>query len=233
MSAPPQPGRQLAAGSLRALARWPVKSLGGEWLDRAELTHGGVEGDRRYTVVDLHDGNALTAAEHPRLLTWRATGSAIRDAGGRTWALGDAATCRALSAELGRPVTLRRHPRGQQYYAETVLVTVERSRLELERELDEPVDLRRFRPNLHLDLDCEPFAEVGWTGRTLRVGEATLEFLHPCDRCVIAARDPDTGVKRPQLLRHLDRRHDRLFGIFAAVREVAPVGVGDAARVER
>jgi len=222
----------IASGSLAALARWPVKSLGGEWLDRAQLTRGGVEGDRRYTVIDLQSGGTLSAAEHPQLLTWTAGGSTIRDAEGRRWAFGDAATCRALSAELERTVTLRRHPDGQHYHPGTVLVTVEGSRLEVERELGELIDLRRFRPNLHLQLDCEPFAELGWTGNTLRVGDATLEFLHPCDRCVIAARDPDTGQKRPELLRLLNRRHDLLFGIFAVVREAAAIEVGDAARVE-
>jgi uncharacterized protein YcbX len=49
---------------------------------------------------------------------------------------------------------------------------------------------------------------------------------------VIAARDPDTGHKRPELLRLLNRRHDLLFGIFAAVREAAAVEVGAAVRVD-
>jgi uncharacterized protein YcbX len=44
--------KELASGSLRTLARWPVKSLGGEFLDRADVDHWGISGDRRYTVAD-------------------------------------------------------------------------------------------------------------------------------------------------------------------------------------
>jgi uncharacterized protein len=221
----------VASGRVQALARWPVKSLGGERLEAADLDVSGIIGDRRHTVVEVATGETLTAAETPRLLTWTATDAVVRDSRGREWAPGDAATCRALSAELQRTVTLRAHATGQQYHSGTVLITVESSRRALERELDSPVDLRRFRPNLHLDLDSEPFAELAWTGRHLRIGEAVFDLLHPCDRCVIAARDPETGEKWPELLRHLSRHHELLFGIFAAPRGPARVTTGDRAEI--
>jgi uncharacterized protein len=220
-----------ASGMLRALARWPVKSLGGEYLDAVDLDVGGVAGDRRHTVLDLATGKTLTADTTPRLLRWTATGGALRDPEGREWMTGDAATCRALSGDLRRTVTLRPHTTGQQYHAGTVLITVEASLRALEQELGRRVDLRRFRPNLHLELDSEPFAELAWTGRRLRVGEAEFELLHPCDRCVIAARDPDSGEKWPELLRHLRRRHDLLFGIFAAPLTTAHITTGQPAHI--
>jgi uncharacterized protein YcbX len=48
---------------------------------------------------------------------------------------------------------------------------------------------------------------------------------------VIAARDPDTGEKWPELLRHLSRRHRLLFGIFAAPRTAGRVRAGDQVEV--
>lgn len=224
----------LASGGVRALARWPVKSLGGEFLDAARIDRGGIEGDRRYTVVDLEHGRHLTAAETPRLLRWTAAGGAapvLRDPVGREWHADDAATGRALSADLGRAVKLRQHDTGQQYFAGTVLVTVEASLRALERELGRPVGLRRFRTNLHVELDSEAFDEHRWSGATLQVGAATFELGQPCDRCVIAARDPETGEKDPGLLRHLAGAHDLLFGIFATPLEPAPVSVGAAVEV--
>jgi uncharacterized protein YcbX len=224
----------VASGTLRAIARWPVKALGGEWLDAAEVTLGGIAGDRRYTVVDLERGRPLSAADTPQLLRWSAMGGSpavLRDPSGRRWDAGDAATCRALGSDVGRPVTLRRHNEGQQYFSGTVLVTVEGSLRALERELDRPVDLRRFRTNLHLDLDSAPFEEAHWRGRRLRIGEATFELREPCDRCVIAARDPETGQKWPELLRHLAHEHDLLFGIFAVPIEPVQISVGDAVDV--
>jgi len=221
----------IASGRLRAIARWPVKSLAGEFIDAVDIDDGGVAGDRRYTVVDLVTGDVLTAAETPRLLRWTATGDRINDPYGRQWAPDDAATCRALTADVRRAVTLRSHSTGQQYHSGTVLITVEASLRALEEQLGARVDLRRFRPNLHLDLDSEPFAELAWTGRRLRIGDAHFELQHPCDRCVIAARDPDSGKKWPELLSHLHRHHDLLFGIFARPRQGAHVTTGDTAEI--
>ena len=78
-----------------------------------------------------------------------------------------------------------------------MLITVEASRLALERALGQLVDVRRFRTNLHLALDSDPFAEHAWEGKELSIGAATFDLLHPRERCVIAARDPLTGAKSP------------------------------------
>jgi uncharacterized protein YcbX len=128
-------------------------------------------------------------------------------------------------------VELRRDPLGQQDLAGTVLVTTEASRRMLEAELGEPVDVRRFRTNIHLDLDLEPFAENGLEGVRLRVGGTELELLHPCERCVIPARHPETTRKWPELLRHIFREHDGLFGINARARGAGRIAVGDRAEV--
>jgi len=224
----------LASGMLHTLARWPVKGLGGEYLDAAAVDHQGVGGDRRYTVADLQAQRHLTAAETPRLLQWTAAGApvpAVRDPRGRRWRPDDPALAAALSADLGRPVTVRRHANARQYIPGSVLVTVEASRLALERELGQPVDLRRFRTNLHLELDSEPFAEHAWEGRTLRVGAGTFQLLHPCERCVIASRDPGSGRKWPALMQTLRREHGLLFGMLARPRGSASLALGDRAEI--
>src|SRR3954466_11047898 len=131
------PGTIVARGSLRALARWPVKALGGESLDRAEVDDLGLAGDRRYTVTDPAQDRHLDAAEAPGLLRWTATGAPVpvlRDAGGRRFSADDPEAAAVLGAELSRTVVLRPHSVGRQYIAGSVLVTVEGSRLALERE---------------------------------------------------------------------------------------------------
>jgi uncharacterized protein YcbX len=120
---------------------------------------------------------------------------------------------------------------GQQYIPRSVLTTAEASRLALERALGQLLDVRRFRTNLHLELDSEPFAEHAGEGKVLHVGAATFDLLHPCERCVIAARDPRTGTKWPGLLKHLHREHDQLFGILARPRRPATLNVGDRVRI--
>ena len=53
-------------GTIRALWRFPVKSMLGEELDAAELGEGGIEGDRAYAVRDRETGK-VASAKHPKL----------------------------------------------------------------------------------------------------------------------------------------------------------------------
>jgi uncharacterized protein len=58
-----------------ALWRYPVKSFGGEALERADVEPWGIRGDRRWMLVD-RAGQPVRAARHPRLVTIAAsTGS--------------------------------------------------------------------------------------------------------------------------------------------------------------
>jgi uncharacterized protein YcbX len=82
--------------------------------------------------------------------------------------LGGDRTHALLDAGDGRP---RRDPAGQQDLERSVLVTTEASRRALEAALGRPVDLRRFRTNLHLELDAPAFAEERWQGGRLQVGD--------------------------------------------------------------
>jgi class 3 adenylate cyclase/uncharacterized protein YcbX/ribosomal protein L40E len=46
-------------------------------------------------------------------------------------------------------------------------------------------DVRRFRPNIVIRSDGEPFVENSWVGRTLAIGEeVVLRITIPCPRCV-------------------------------------------------
>src|SRR5437764_8192996 len=53
-------------GTVRALWRFPVKSMLGEELDAADLTEGGIIGDRAYAVRDRETGK-VASAKHPKL----------------------------------------------------------------------------------------------------------------------------------------------------------------------
>jgi uncharacterized protein YcbX len=61
-------------GFVRQLFRYPVKSMAGEALERAEIGWHGVEGDRRFAFrrVDNTSGFPwLTAGRLPELLRYR------------------------------------------------------------------------------------------------------------------------------------------------------------------
>jgi uncharacterized protein len=227
-------------GSVQSLHRWPVKSFGGERLEALDLDARGVPGDRAHALW-LKGDKRISARLVPGLLRWSARYDAPVDGtipapvltapGGGTHRWGEPGLDRVLSEDLGRDVALVRDEAGQQDLPNTVLVTLEATRRALEDELGFPVDLRRFRPNIHVAGDLGPWAEAGWEGGRMRIGDAELELLHPCLRCAIVARDPDTNAKSPGVLRRLVREHDAVFGINARPVAPATIRVGDPVEV--
>jgi uncharacterized protein YcbX len=239
----------VADGLLVDLARWPVKSLGGERLAASRLDRRGLGGDRAYALLDRRQGREgrwLTIRQAPGMLAWSAAypqapddrldpadppPPTLRAPDGTVWAWDDPGLDQALAADLGVAVRRHRDLGGQQDLQGSVLVTTEASRRAVAEALGRPVELRRFRTNLHLELDAPAFAEEGWEGGRLQVGEVTLALAHPCARCVIPTRDPEDLSRWPELLRWLHRRRRGLFGVNARVVAGGRVRVGDRARV--
>ena len=233
--------------------RWPVKSMAGEQVRAMRVDARGAGGDRSHAVLHEHKGEwkPLTARESPRLLAWRATYPFAADGGldperpplavvvapdgEHMYVWNDPRLRSALAQDLGRPVRLRRDVGGIQDLERSLLLTTEATRAALAAELGTRLDLRRFRTNLHLDVDgAGPWEEHGWEGATLRFsGGAVVRLLHACVRCAIPTRDPDTQRKWPELLRHLAARHDTQFGINARVVHSGRIAAGETVRIER
>jgi len=95
------------------------------------------------------------------------------------------------------------------------------------------LDPRRFRMNLELD-GLEPFEEEGWAGRLVRAGEAVIRVLGQVPRCVATTRDPATGDKDFDTLRHIAAYRPLMvaprgvpFGMYAEVEVPGRVAPGD------
>jgi uncharacterized protein len=238
----------MTTGTVLSLHRWPVKSMGGEAVDVVVFDGRGVAGDRAHVVIERRgDGEerTLTARQAPRLLAWQASYGLPADAelgvdvvpqatvespDGRRYRWDDPELPSALSSDLGRPLRLERDLELRQDLRRSLLVTVEATREAIGETLGRPLDLRRARTNVHVALDAPAYAEEGWEGARLRIGGATLDLLHPCVRCAIPTRDPETQERWPELLRWLTRTHGGLFGINARTSGPGAIRVGD--RVE-
>lgn len=97
---------------------------------------------------------------------------------------------------------------------------------------DEPLSMRRFRPNVVVEHD-EPFAEDRW--RRLRIGEVSFRAVKLCDRCVMTTYDPTTLVKGREPIRTL-ARHRRWdgkvwFGVNVIPDGPGSVGVDDPVEI--
>lgn len=90
-------------------------------------------------------------------------------------------------------------------------------------------DERRFRPNLLVDAaEAEGYPELGWIGRHLRVGEAVLEIVTGCPRCVVVTQAADELPQDHRVMRTLVRETKHTAGVYARVAEEGAVRPGDA-----
>ena len=207
---------------ITSLTTWPVKSLAGgapQVAVHADAT--GLAGDRRHAVRDAR--GVLSARSAPRLLRWSAAPGRdeplVTGPDGRTWSWSEPGLAEALTDDLDRPVQLVHEPAGCQDLERSVLVTTTASHRAVEQAFGTPLEVARWRTNVHLhDDDLPALAEHGWEGRRLLVGDVVLRLLHPCKRCTIPTYAPGGLVRTPELLRFFSAgEHAGPFGINARV----------------
>ena len=210
--------------------RYPVKSMAGEKLESCMVTDKGLEGDRRWALIDRtanRDGKWFNIKQHAPLMTFRATLAGgdlkVLAPGGEDIGL-DRAFSRVLE-ESQRPVDLRELP-GENFDDSQVLIINLASVAAFALEAGMPVDHRRFRANLYVD-GLEPDEELRWLGRRIRAGDAELDVTSRCVRCAVITRDPDTTVATPELLEVLVNRHEKCMGVYCQVVTPGRVSAGD------
>ena len=232
----------MGPGRVVRIVHYPVKSMGGQAPEAAVVTARGLAGDRAWAVrtPDGRLGSGKNSRRFRRVdglldLAARLTpdGPVVDFPDGTAGSVADPATGHRLSALLGRPVTLIPETDGPHHDDCPVhLVTTAAVRRFAEL-AGRPVDVRRLRPNLVLDVPGEGFVEDGWPGRRLAVGpEVVLAITAPMTRCVmLAAAQP--GLDRdPRLLRALAAGHALELGVQATVERGGTVTVGDPVRLD-
>ena len=245
-------------GTVEACWRHPVKSLQGFPVDAIEVDPRGVDLDRAWGVVDIATGRLLTAKRTAALLEATATDHAVTLPTGESFAVDDPEVHGALSRWLGRDVRLLSPAEAGEiayemtfdppnedaevfdipappgtlldltpvhFLARASLAACEAARPELDW------DVRRFRPNLVLDLAADAWEEQGWVGRDLAVGTAVLRITMPMVRCAMPLRAQPGGLaKQPELFRalsELNAAHPNHLGMCCDVVEPGRIAVGD------
>ena len=218
---------------VREVWRYPVKSMAGERLESCMVTDVGLDGDRRWALIDRspqRDGKWFNIKQHAPLMTYRARlvegGLDLVAPDGSSVVL-DGDLVRKFEAEGQRPLELRELP-GANFDDSHVLIVNLASVAAFALEAGMPIDHRRFRANLYVD-GIEPDEELRWLGRVIRAGDAELEVTDRCERCKVITMDPDTTEATPELLRLLVERHDERFGMYCRVVRPGRVAVGDFA----
>ena len=228
-------------GVIAALARYPVKSMGGEALAVAEVGPRGLVGDRAWATYlpDGGIGSGKTTRRFRRvdgLLGCRArldgTTPAVTLPDGPEYPADDPAAGDALSALLGQPLALR--PEGDvQHHDDSPLHVITTAAVRrLSTLLGAPVDASRFRANVVLAVDGEDFVEDAWKGREMHLGgEVVLRLGAAMPRCAMVSMAQNGLPHDGRILAELGRSHDVDFGLQASVLRGGTIRTGDAARV--
>jgi len=205
------------------LWRYPVKSLRGQALERADIGPEGIPDDRGVVVVDAK-GELLTARTKHALLGLRTgldrEGEPTVD--GHRWSTDEA--LRSVRLAAGPGTRLERRAGLDRFDDTPLLVATDGAVAWM------GVDGRRFRPNIVIG-GVEGLAEREWPGRQVRMGGALIAVERVCKRCVMTTLDPDTMAQDPDVLRRINEELDGRFALNCTVVERGPVAVGDPVKL--
>jgi uncharacterized protein YcbX len=229
-------------GRVVALWRYPVKSMGGEPLEGAEVSWNGLAGDRRWAFI--RDGMArsgfpwLTIREMPEMGLYRprfaepdrpdGSQTLVRTPSGAELDVADP----ALAAELGHGARVIKQDRGIFDTLPLSLITTE-TLASLGALVRFPMDVQRFRPNLLVEApDGGPFPEDAWVGAVLRIGGVRLRVDKRDQRCVMVNVDPVTRERDPAVLRAIARQREACLGVYGSTVQPGRITLGDEVVLE-
>jgi uncharacterized protein YcbX len=99
------------------------------------------------------------------------------------------------------------------------------------------VDLRRFRPNIVLDLESSGASEADWLDGTLVFGNGEapprLRLNARIERCAMITLDPDSAAKDLSILRRIVEDFDNLVGVYGGIEAIGSIAIGDRVRLTR
>ena len=155
----------------------------------------------------------------------------VKTPDGRTLAIDDPALTTMVRADIDEKhqLTLMRSERAMTDCRPFSMFSLQSAR-QLAEETGTPMDKRRFRANVYVDLtSAQGFAENDFVGRSLRIGpKAVVTILERDPRCMMITLDPDTGEKTPAILKKVAQAHDAMAGVYGAVMVEGMLHKGDS-----
>src|SRR5579864_8175471 len=230
-------------GYVEAIFRYPVKSMGGERLEAANLGWHGLEGDRRLAFRRMDDRGGfpwLSASKLPDLLLFAPQRSEdgaqgdlpthIRTPDGEQMPIFGEDLATEVGSRYGSPVQMMHLKHGIFDDASISVIASDTVR-EIGRLAGRSLDIRRFRPNIVVRLvRSVPFQEDDWLGSVLSFGDGddapavtvTMRDL----RCSMVNLDPDTARPAPAVMKAIVRANENNAGVYGTVTRVGRLVVG-------
>jgi len=231
-------------GHVEALFRYPVKSMGGERFEVAELGWYGFEGDRRLAFRRMDDRSGmpwLTASKLPDLLLFSPQHrdnaaqpdelpTHVRTPDGQQMPVFGDDLATEVGRRYGTPVQMMQLRHGI-FDEATISVIATDTVREIGRLAGRSLDVRRFRPNVLVRLlRPTPFQEDEWLGGVLSFGEGdnapAIAVTMRDERCSMVNLDPESARPAPEVMKAVVRVHQNSAGIYGAVTRIGRLVVG-------
>jgi uncharacterized protein len=230
-------------GRIKAIFRYPVKSMAGMELTNAALGFHGLEGDRRFAFRRMAEGGGfpwLTASRLPEMILFKPFHQHENDQSlvpshvctpqGNALELRSLELSAEISRRFGSEVQLMQLNQGIFDEASLSLISQE-TILEIEKESGHSLDTRRFRPNLLIETNSgRPFEEDHWVGRTIYFGEGSdgpaVSLTLRDKRCVMVNLDPDTAESEAGIMKSIVHLNENNAGVYGTVTKIGELSVG-------
>ena len=226
-----------------SICRYPVKSMGPEPLDTAELHWTWLHGDRQYAFVragNTSDFPWLTARDLPDLVRFSAryvnpsdprhSKLIVTDPEGAEFDIRDPKLTARVADQARMPIWLMRLGRGG-FDAMPVSILATTTAAAVERVHRAPLAVGRFRVNIVIRPDDPAVTEQDWMGRSLQFGAGPdIVRLHvnwATPRCSMVGIDPSTGERNPRVVRTVVQCFQNRVGAYCAVQAPGPIRIGD------
>lgn len=203
--------------------RYPVKTMAGEKLQKADLGPLGIEGDR-VVHVENAAGRIVTSRSHPRFLGHNGSidrrGEIMVD--GQPW---ESPQVAADVVDIAGPgAKLVRYDGADRFDMLPLLVATDGAIEAFGH------DHRRLRPNLVIG-GVEGLNERDWPGACLRIGRVLIGVQDLRLRCIMTSYDPDTLVQDKRITRGIYQHFDGRLALNCFVIEGGEIAVGEEVRL--
>ena len=235
----------VCVGRVKAIYRYPVKSMGGESLDEGLLSWRGFMGDRRFAFIQTEDTSGfpwLTGREYPAMVRYmpsfvkpdepRKSPVRVRTPDGLDLPLGSPDLLAHIARVFPHPIHLLQLAINRTYDIAEVSLMTTGTLASLSGLVGRPLDALRFRPNIVVETPDggEASPESAWEGGSLVFGEGVdaprIRVILKDARCKMVDIDPETGVSQPGVLAAIVRSRNGEAGVYGGVERPGLIAVG-------
>jgi uncharacterized protein len=230
-------------GIVKEINLYPVKSMRGVSIEKADLYWYGLNGDRKYAFI--HDDAAsgfpwLTARELPQLLQYQPNFVSpesllnskikVETPTLEEVALESPELLQELSSNYDKKISLLKLKRGT-FDCMPVSLISSSSLATFEKQFAAPLDVRRFRSNIVVETTGGDFPENNWLGQILVFGErstsASVTVNYSTKRCIMINLQPETGEADTGVLKLVAEMTRGLAGVYSSPQTLGDIHVGD------